>query len=165
MNLLLTVYNTPLWKTFAEVSGLPLINEATPQVNTTAAVLQPTQPLSTLSALLSGLTNEQTLWLAVVQVEHFLADALEHGSTLVEASQQWMQQTKILLDLQRQQRRKLQLFNLHQALAQPAQFCQLLSPYMAINNYSKHSAASNLSLLAACQYLAQQPELQTLNTA
>lgn len=164
MSLLLTVYNTPLWKTFAEASGLPLVNEATPQINKTAAVLQPTQPLPSLSALLSSLVNEKTLWLAVVQVEHFLADALESGGSLVGASQQWVQLTKTLLDLQRQQRRKLRLFNLHQALAQPTQFRQLLSPYMAINNYPEHPVVSNFSLLAACQHLAQQPELQKLNT-
>jgi myosin heavy subunit len=164
MSLLLTVYNTSVWKTFVDASGLPLINESTTQVNTTAAVLQPTQPLSTLSALLSSVANEQTLWLAVVQAEYFLADALENGDTLAGASQQWEQQTRALLDLQRKQRRKLQLFNLHQALAQPTQFRQLLSPSLAINNYPEHPAASNLSLLAACQYLAQQPELQALNT-
>ena len=165
MSLLLTVYNTPQWKTFAKGSGLPVINEATPQINTTAAILQPTQSLSTLSALLSSLASEQMLWLAVVQAEHFLAEALESGGTLVEASRQWEQQTKTLLDIQRQQRKKLQLFNIHQALAQPAQFRQLVSQTLTtIHDYPEHPISNNFSLLAACQYLVQHPELQALNT-
>ncbi len=164
MSLLLTVYNTSVWKTFIDASGLPLINEATPQVNSSAAILQPTQSLPTVSALLSGLSNGQTLWLAVVQAEYFLANVLENGSTLEEAAQAWEQQTTGLLGLQRQQRKKLQLFNLHQALAQPTQFRLLLSPEVTISDYPEQTVSSNLSLLAACQYLTQRPELQALNT-
>ncbi len=164
MSLLLTVYNSPHWKTFAENCGLPLINEATPQINTAIAVLQPTQSLSTLSAMLSGLAIEQTLWLAVVQAEYFLADAVEYGGALAAAAQLWTQQTKALLDLQRQQRRKLQLFNLHQALANPSQFQQLLKVDLTNGNYVEPIDTCNVSLLAASQYLAQHPELQALNT-
>ena len=164
MSILLTVYNTPVWKTFAEAIGLPFINEATPKVNTTPAILQPTQPLSTLSELLSNLASDQVLWLAVVQAEYFLADALEAGETLASAAKQWEMQTKALLDLQRKQRKNLQLFNIHQALTEPTQFRQLISPTLVIHDYLKHTFDSKLSILAACQYVAQQPELQALNT-
>jgi hypothetical protein len=163
MSLLLTVYNTPTWKTFVNVSGLPLINEATPLVNSNSAILQPAQSLPTVSALLSGLSSGQTLWLAVVQAEHFFANAIDNGNTLEEAAQAWEQLTNSLLGLQRQQRKKLQLFNLHQALAQPAQFRLLLSPDVIIKDYPEQTFTSSLSMLAASQYLVQHPELQALN--
>lgn len=164
MSLLLTVYNSSDWKIFAENCGLPLISEAAPQINKNIAVLQPTQSLPTLSAMLNGLAAEQTLWLAAVQAEHFLADAVENGEALTLAAQHWATQTKALLDLQRQQRRKLQLFNLHQALTHPTQFQQLLNIQLTNSNYTEHTETYGISLLAASQYLAQQPELQALNT-
>lgn len=163
MSLLLTVYNTPTWKTFVNVSGLPVIDEATLLVNSNTAILQPAQSLPIVSALLSGLSSGQTLWIAVVQAEHFLANVIENGNTLEEAAQAWEQLTNGLLGLQRQQRKKLHLFNLHQALAQPTQLRLLLSSEVVINDYSEQSVNSNLSLLAACQYLVQRPELQALN--
>lgn len=164
MSLLLTAYDTPVWKVFVDGTKLPVINEVKSLVNAGVAVLQPPQALSTVSVLLSGLATEQTLLLATVQAEYFLAHALEHGTALKDAAQQWQQQTTALLTLQRQQRKKLQLFNLHQALAKPAQFCQLLSPAITLNAYPEHQVSSSLALLAACQYLSQEPELHALNT-
>lgn len=164
MSILLTVYDTPVWKTFIDGTKLPVINEAKPLVNSGAVVLQPPQALSTVSALVSGLATEQTLWLAAVQAEYFLANALENGAALKDAAQQWQQQTTTLLTLQRQQRKKLQLFNVHQALARPVQFRQLLSPAITLSAYPEYVVSSNLALLAACQYLTQEPELQFLNT-
>ena len=109
MSLLLTVYNTSVWKTFVDASGLPLLNEATSGPQPDSAILYPVQSLPSVSILLSALQNEQSIWLAVVQAEYFLADALERGSTLLEAAQQWIEQTDALLDLQRKQRKKTAL--------------------------------------------------------
>jgi len=162
MNLLLTVYNTSAWKTFVDAAGLPLIDEAASAVMPDPAIILPAQSLPTVSGLLSGLSPERAVWLAVVQAEYYLADALNNGSTLAEAANAWEQQTNALLGLQRQQRKKIQLFNLHQALLYPAQFRILIS--ISINDYPAHDVPSTLSLLAACQYLAQRPDLQTLNT-
>lgn len=164
MSLLLTVYNSPAWKILVDVSGLTVINETAPTPFKNAAILQPSQSLTTVSVLLSSLASEQKLWLAVVQAEYFLADTLEHGGTLEGAAQAWELQTTDLLGLQRQQRKKLQLFNMHQALAQPAQFRLLLDSDITITEYAPQATNSSLSLLAACQYLTQNPQLQTLNT-
>lgn len=163
MSLLLTVYNTPAWKTFVSICGMPIINEAAPVVNSNTSILLPTQSLPALTALLPDLSDGQIFWLAVVQAEHFIADALESGGTLAEAAQAWEQQTNALLRLQQQQRKKLQLFNVHQALAQPTRFRLLLTPEATIHDYPEQNISSNLSLLAACQYLTQHPELQALN--
>lgn len=164
MSLLLTVYNTPVWKTFADACGLPLLNEAASAPLLDAVILLPIQSLPGVSAILSERQSEQLVWLAVVQAEYFMAEALETGSTLTEAANAWEQQTNALLGLQRQQRKKLQLFNLHQALAHPIPFRLLLSSVTTINEYPEHSVSGSLALLAACQYLAQHPELQALNT-
>jgi len=162
MSLLLTVYDASVWKTFVDASGLPLIDEASSAVASDVAIILPAQALPTVSDLLSSLQNERVVWLAAVQAEYFLAEALNNGSTLAEAANAWEQQTNALLSLQRQQRKKIQLFNMHQALSYPAEFRILIS--VSINNYTAHTVPSTLSLLAACQYLAQRPDLQTLNT-
>lgn len=164
MSLLLTVHKTSLWKRLAELTGLPLSNEAVLHATTATIVLEPIQSISTISALISEQSSEATVWLGVVQAEYFLADALENGQPLSDAAREWEQQTIQLLDLQRKQRKKLRLFNIHQALARPLQFSQLLSATVTINNYLEQTVKSNFLLLAACQYLAQHAELQTLNT-
>src|SRR5690554_134417 len=163
MNLLLTVYDIPAWKTLGDVSGLPLITDA-PLATKGEALLQPVQALSAVSALLLQLPAAQSLWLAVVQVEYFLANAIENGNALDDAAAQWQQETNALLKLQAQKRRKLKLFNLHQALAQPGAFRDSLSPVMTIGDYPPQPVGNSLALLAACQYVAQQPDLQALNT-
>ena len=163
MNIFLTVYNTPSWHALVNSIGLKATDNLPVSTTENCTVSLP-QALSSLSKLVESTPNNLQVWIAAVQAEYFLVDALENGGTLVGASQQWIQLTTALLDLQRQQRRKLKLFNLHQALAQPKQFRQLLAPDLTINNYPAHPVVSNFSLLAACQYVAQQPELQKLNT-
>lgn len=163
MSLILTVYNTPDWKMLADVSNLPLITDAPLAIAVGDALLQPVQPLSAVPALLLQLPAGQSLWLAAVQAEYFLANAIESGSDLKGAAVQWEQQTNALLTLQSQKRRQLKLFNLHQALAQPNAFRESLSAAMTINDYPPQPAENNLALLAACQYVAQQPVLQALN--
>lgn len=162
MSLLLTVYNTSAWKILTDSIGLPLINETTPVVHTKVAALQPIQELPTVSALLLGLSTGQALWVATVQAEHYLANAIENGISLADAAKAWELKTSTLLNLQRQQRKSLKLFNLHQALAQPNEFRELFSE-VKIAEYSAQPTISNFPLLVACQYLAQQPELCALN--
>jgi hypothetical protein len=164
MSLLLTVYNTPAWQALVSTSGLPLITDTSMVEMEGVALLQPVQSLAALPALLSQLLAGQCHWLATVQAEYFLANAIENGSALAEAATQWEQQTSAVLTLQRQQRRQLQLFNLQQALAQPAAFRESLKPAAVISDYPPKVVSSSLALLAACQYVAQRPELQALNT-
>src|SRR5690606_8462604 len=104
MNLLLTVYDVPAWKTLGDVSGLPLITDA-PLAAKGEALLQPVQTLSALSALLLQLPAGQSLWSAVVPAEYFLANAIENGTALDDAAAQWQQETNALLALQAQNRR------------------------------------------------------------
>jgi len=162
MSLLLTVYDASAWKNFVDASGLPLINDADSAIVHNDAIILSAQSLPAVSEVLSGLTPGHVVWLAALQAEYFLADALTNGSTLAEAANAWEQQTNGLLGLQRQQRKKLQLFNLHQALSYPAHFRSLVSA--SISEYPAYTVDSTLALLAACQYLAQRPELQALNT-
>lgn len=163
MSLLLTIYNNPAWETFVSLSGLPSTSEAAAPVSSGAAILRVTQSLSSVSDLLSNLSHGQRLWLAIVQAEHYLANLLESGETLAEAAKTWEHLTNGLLALQRQQRKKLQLFNIHQALTQPSQFRLLLSPEIKISDYPKHPTTSSLALLAASQYVAQRHEISALN--
>jgi hypothetical protein len=164
MSLLLTVYDTPAWKAFVDTTGLPQIKTPTSATQSSFAILDSIQSLSSVADLLPKLLNEQTLWLAAVQAEYFIASEVEQGKTLAEAANTWKQQTTALLGLQRQQRKKLQLFNLHQALAYPAQFRLMLSQVASIKEYPEHKVAGTFTLLSACQYLAQHSDLQTLNT-
>lgn len=163
MNLLLTTYDTFLWKEFVSATGLPIAEQAS-VIDSSTAIIEPIQSTTEISALLSDLSQEQALWLAIVQAEYFIANSIENGSSLIEAAFAWKQKTSAILDLHRQHRRKLNLFNLHQALSHPNQFRRLLIPNLIISDYIAHEFPSNLPLLASCQHISQHPELQKLNT-
>ena len=163
MSLLLTVYNTPAWKALADASNLLSIIDAPLELTAGDALVQSVQSLSALPALLLQLPAGQTLWIAAVQAELFLANAIEAGNDLKEAALQWEQQTRALLTLQSQKRRQLKLFNLHQALAQPRAFRDGLGESIKIDDYPPQPVSDSLALLAACHYVTQQPGLQSLN--
>ena len=162
MSLMLTVFNTQAWESFANLSGLPLLNDAKQATANRSALLQTAQPLSAISAMLSE-TPEQNFWLAVVQAEHFLSSAIEGDTKLEAAATQWEQETTALLTLHSQHRRRLKLFNLQQALAQPNAFRDSLDSAVLIHEYPPQPIETSLQLLAACQYVSQQPQLRALN--
>lgn len=162
MNVFLTVYNTSTWQPFINASGLNVI-DCLPTSTTDACALLTPQPLSSLSALLEKLPNTQQVWIATVQAEHFIAEAIDNGQSLTDAANHWQQLTTDLLGLQSKQRRKIKLFNLHQALEQPVSFREQLG-VIHIREYQVQAFDCRFSLLAASQYLTQQAELKTLNT-
>lgn len=162
MNLLLTVYATPAWKTFTNVCPLSLVSEpAAIRQDQGAALLEPVLPPSSIPSIV--INSTRLYWLAVVQAEHYLASALENEITLESAAKQWYEITTAVLNLQRQHRRQLKLFNLQQALENPDAFRDQLKPEFSITEFSPQSASSNLALLAACQYVAQRDDLKKLN--
>lgn len=164
MSLLLTVYNTPIWKTFVDASGLHKLPAPPVSENVEFALLEPTQTATKISELLTLLNDTQSLWIAVVQLEHFIASELDSGNTLAEAAERWEAHTTELLNLHRQHRTKLNLFNLHQALRNPIQFRQLLGNPINLNELPIHEEKSTFSLMAACQFTSQTPALQAINT-
>lgn len=96
------------------------------------------------------------------QAEHFIAQQLQHNSTLDNACQQWTQLAQQLTGLQRKNRQKLKLINLHQAVQQPAALQEQLQ--CTIDNTPLPAATTSLELLFSCQAVRQQAQLQQLNT-
>lgn len=160
MNLLLTVYTTPAWTTFANACQIPVVTDQQ-DVKSGSFLISPEQQISAIPQIID---NAQHCWLAIVQAEYFLADAIGNGITLEAAASEWKELTNAVLEIHRQQRRRLKLFNVHQALAQPALFQSQLRPDLVIREFSPQSCPNNLALLAACQYVAQHHDLKKLNT-
>lgn len=160
MRLVLTAYPLSIWDTFVSLIGLPQTEQLELSVKD-SRVLTPIQSIENLRQLIDTLSSDQQLLVAAVQAEHFLAAALDNGQTLDEAADAWRQLTQELLGIQRKHRRQLQMFNIHQALAAPSAFQQTLT---AMKPFSPQTYDSNLSLLAACHYVAQQPGLLDINT-
>ncbi|MGM8227456.1 hypothetical protein ACSV5M_12790 [Cellvibrio sp. ARAG 10.3] len=163
MSLMLTVYSSPAWDSLANVCGLPVITDAALATEKYLAVLRTVQPLSAVSSLVLQSQGNGDFLLAVVQAEHFLANAIREGEKLEEASAQWELQVNALLALQAQHRRRLKLFNLHQALTDPAAFRSALGSAAAVREYPSQSIDNSLELLAASQYVSQRQRLKQLN--
>lgn len=163
MSLMLTVYSSPAWDSLASICGLPLITDGAFAIEKRMAMLRVVQPLSAVSNMLLRPPDEGDFWLAVVHAEHFLANAIRNGKKLEEAATQWKQETIALLTLQAQHRRRLKLFNLHQALTHPTAFRASVGSAGVISEYSPQVIDNSLELLAACQYVAQQQSLKLLN--
>ena len=161
MHLLMSLHKGPAWLSLVEKSDLPQVSdwENAPAAPT---ILTPEQNLSTLQEQLRQLPPQQTLWVAVTQIEFFLEQALETGSDIAEAANLWLEHTRSLLAIHTQHRKQLKLFNLHQALAYPATLKQHLTQSTAETKPAL-ALPGNLLLLAACQYTAQEPDLYNLN--
>jgi hypothetical protein len=151
MNLLLTLYQTPAWNSLIEQLSLPETN-----------LLKPVQTPAELQQLSKKLEQNQTLWIGYVQAEHHLANAVEQGKQLNAAAKEWQQITQTLLTQQAQNRQQLKLFNIHQALINPETLTRcLLTGEVQPTNHT--TSSDSLSLLAACQYVAQTEQLRQLN--
>lgn len=160
MKRVLTVYNLPIWGVFTHAIDLPKTEQAE-QSHQGNSLLIPVQSATVIAQQLTHLPEHGQLMVAAIQAEHFLAAASEAGQTMHSAAAQWQQITTSLLAAQRQNRRRIQVFNLHQALSAPDPLNQLLE---TSNGLPAQQPPHTIELLAACQYLAQQPELQRLNT-
>jgi len=162
MNVFLTVYNTPIWESLINASGISGTDN-THALEKKICALLPPQTLSMLPTLLEQQQNIQQIWVAVVQAEYFIADAIEKGQSLVNAAHEWKQLTNDLLHYQSKHRKKIKLFNLHQALMKPTLFCEHIGG-ANIREYPAQSFDCSFTLLAASQYIAQQAEIKSLNT-
>lgn len=156
MKALLTTYSSINWPKLVSTLGGPDVIKAD-------EILSPIQSIANLNRLLSQSADAQ-LYIAVVQAEYFIAEAIDKQESLVVAAQQWQQQTQALLDFQRHHRHQLQLFNLHQALIYPDFLLEKINHSNAVPKSTKPTHSSELSLLAACQYVEQHRELKSLNT-
>lgn len=159
----MTLYNTPAWENLANNCGLPVTSKDT-LPEQAAVLLQPVQKLDSLSQWINDTEAAHTIWLGVVQAEYYLAYAQENGSSLETAAARWQKKTEELLAIQRQHRRQIKLFNIHQALAAPDKFCAAISSDIVISPFNPEADESSLALLAACQYVTQNTELKELNT-
>lgn len=162
MNILLTIYNTPAWELLADAVGVAVTENLPPQKTDMQALLRPIQKIPTLVELAS--VDSKILFCGVVQAEYYIAYAVENGSSIESAATRWQAKTEELLAKQRQHRKSIKLFNIHQALCEPKKFQEALNQYLTIHNYLPHTDESSLALLAACQYVSQTEELSALNT-
>lgn len=160
MKALLTTYSSVNWSQLVSALGGPDVIKLSLKAD---EVLGPIQSIANLNHILSQSADAQ-FYTAVVQAEYFIAEAIDKQENLVVTAKQWQEQTQALLDLQRQHRHQLQLFNLHQALIYPDLFIEKINYSSAISKSTKPTYSSELSLLAACQYIDQHTELKSLNT-
>lgn len=160
MKALLTTYSSVNWSQFVSALGGSDVIKLSLK---TDEVLSPIQSIANLDQLLNQSADAQ-LYVAIVQAEYFLAEAIDKQENLAAAAKQWQEQTQALLDFQRHHRRQLQLFNLNQALIYPDVFIEKINYSSAITKSPKPAHSSEMSLLAACQYVDQHTELQSLNT-
>lgn len=163
MMIFMTLYNTPAWENLANNCGLPVTSKDT-LPEQAAVLLQPVQKLDKLTQWINDTEAAHTIWLGFVQAEYYLAYAQENGSSLETAAARWQKKTEELLAIQRQHRRQIKLFNIHQALAAPDKFCAAISSDIVISPFTPEADESSLALLAACQYVTQNTELKELNT-
>jgi predicted nucleic acid-binding Zn-ribbon protein len=168
MHLLLTLHHTPNWTALATRCELPLIStfdaiQEAPGYFLCEETLNNKSINDVLPALLNQLPSNSQLWLGVNTAENFLTNAVAQGLTLTTAANNWRESIQALLDIQRQQRQRVRIFNLDQALAEPHNFCAALE----LNQVQPGTPLLNiypaLARLAAAQYLFQNPDLQNLN--
>jgi hypothetical protein len=162
MNVFLTVYSTSTWQVFINASGLKVTDNFTQSVKEPCALLSP-QSHTNLASVLEQSQSAQQIWVATVQAEHFIAEALDNDQSLSDAAQAWEHLTNELLRIQRKHRNKIKLFNLHQALEYPQSLREHLGT-INIKEYSPQAPACSFELLAASQYSRQQDQLKSLNT-
>lgn len=160
MRVLLTTYNSIHWPQFLTTFGLSGVVDLSLKAD---EVLNPVQSLADLTHVLNQSTNIQVC-LAIVQAEYSIAEAIDKNENLSIAAKRWQTQTQALLDLQRKYRRQLQLFNLHHALIYPDIFIEKFNYPGTLSTSAISTPCSELSLLAACQYIDQHVEFQPLNT-
>src|SRR5690606_16350723 len=111
MNVFLTVYSTPTWRTLIKANHLKAIDYFPTSEQEACALLTP-QTVSSLSKLLEQSQNIQPIWIATVQAEYSIAEALDKGQPIEEAALNWEQLTSDLLRLQSKHRKVIKLFNL-----------------------------------------------------
>lgn len=162
MNVFLTVYSTSSWQVFINASGLKVTDNFTQSVKEPCALLSP-QSHTNLASVLEQSQSAQQIWVATVQAEHFIAEALDNDQSLSDAAQAWEHLTNELLRVQRKHRNKIKLFNLHQALEYPQSLREHLGT-INIKEYSPQAPDCSFELLAASQYSRQQDQLKSLNT-
>lgn len=161
MNVFLTLYSTPTWQLLIKASDLKAI-DGLPAAEQEIFAIQTPQTASYLAKLLEKSPNTLKIWVAMVQAEYFIAEALENNEPLENASQCWESLTNEILSIQRKHRSQIKLFNLHQALANPLSFRDHLAD-IKIKEYSPHVADCTVELLAASQCVRQQDRLRSLN--
>lgn len=182
MKVVLTVASTARWERLAEhLEGLKATNldsltqvAKTTHVDTasnvgntstidSALVLTNTCTIDQLSETIKN-TAVNTAVVFYYQVEHHLAEAARQGRSFKQAAEQWQRITNDLLKIQRKNRTRLKLINIEQALTTPKAFSeQLTSLHLMTTNELADSVEQDIALLAACQYVAQVPELLQLN--
>lgn len=160
MRVLLTTYNSINWPKFLTTLGSSGVVDLSQKAD---EVLNPVQSLADLTQILTQSTDIQVC-LAVVQAEYFIAEAIDKNENISIVAKRWQTQTQALLDLQRKYRRQLQLFNLHHALIHPDIFIKKFNYSGTSSTPARSPLCSEVSLLAACQYVDQHTELQPLNT-
>lgn len=163
MNILLTIYDTPAWELLAHATGVTLADTLPLTNNEAQVLLRPVQKMTALVDIVLTDAAPHMLFLGVVQAEYYIAYAVENGSSIESAAARWQSKTYELLSIQRKNRKKIKLFNIHQALCKPKKFQEALNQAINLHNYLPHHDESSLEIIAACQYVNQMPEMKALN--
>ncbi|MCH8537540.1 MAG: hypothetical protein LAT66_07175 [Alkalimonas sp.] len=165
MKLLVSCTNDLAWPEFAaswpELESFDAIPASLP---TQDAICRQPVTVEQLTNLAHDPAIEQLL-VFFSQAEYAIASQLQASQSPETAAEQWLEHITQLTGLQRKQRHKIKLVNLHQALQQPKTFNQQLATLkLPAIPEQPHSCSVSLELLTSCQLVRQQPALQKLNT-
>ncbi|WP_299195347.1 hypothetical protein [uncultured Amphritea sp.] len=98
------------------------------------------------------------------QAEYYLAEAVRLGASLSRCAEHWQSSTNYLLKIQRKNRAHIKLVNIEQTLAAQNIFSeQLVNLHVNTTDKPVASFEQDVSLIAACQYVAQESGLSQLN--
>lgn len=164
MNLLLTTYQLSAWSTlFGNIELEKFDSPPESDIQESAIVKSAVTSEIVTRLLLSKQNANQKIWLGFSQAEYYLAAALENGQPLPAAAAEWQSLASETLNFHIQNRRKISLFNIHQALFAPIRFAELLFNKTTNDNVTCDIKAECFQLIIANQYVNQNPELKQLN--
>jgi len=159
MTVVFTLSADPHWLQTVALNTLPVVNtlSVSADLNLPVIVAEPV----TLEQITAFFPRCERVIVAYSAPERMLAKLLNEDATVVEAAEQWAEDTLALLALHRQWRRKLVLVNLDQLAAADAPGLALLAEQGWPLRHAPINAPTDIYQLMAAQILLK-PALQTI---
>src|SRR5690606_23128185 len=143
------IYDSPAWTALVTALRLNIVADADADALQKHSAIAQALVLPQINTLLPLLSDAHNLYVGVIQAELYIAQALENGQSLTEGGAEWEQKTAALIALQAKNRRQIKVFNTHQALTGPEQFCKILSDMLTLSHFTPQAFNHSLQLLAA----------------
>lgn len=165
MKVVLRIANTQRWEALAErIEGHAVSDLTSVAQEGKTFILNDNIAIPEIVELLEN-SLVKTVVVLYQQAEHHLAESLRQGASFDSAAAQWKLVSGELLQLQRKSRARLKLVNIEQAFTNPDDFTdQLAALGVSAKNALEDGVIQDVTLLAACQYVAQLPEIVQVNS-